>query len=259
MSDGTGDFLWYDLLTTDPEGARAFYPKVTGWGLQPWEGGPEGAPPYMMWTAGETPIGGVGLLPDEAGERGGGPHWLAYVRVADVDAAVEAAEAEGGRLVGEPMDVPDVGRMATIADPHGAVIALFRPESEAPPSPTPGPGLVTWHELSSGDRGEAIPFYRKLFGWEPSSSFDMGGGNLYEMFSANGKENTAIFDKPEEMPAPMWLYYVSVADLDAAVGAVNSNGGTVLNGPMEVPGGDRIAQCLDPQGAMFALHEKVGG
>ena len=58
----------------------------------------------------------------------------------------------------------------------------------------------------------------------------------------------------EEPGPPMWLYYFNVEDLDAAVEVVKAEGGKVLNGPMEVPGGDRIVQCMDPQGAMFALH-----
>jgi hypothetical protein len=57
---------------------------------------------------------------------------------------------------------------------------------------------------------------------------------------------------------PAWLMYVKVLDLDTSLAAVRSGGGQVVNGPMEIPGGDRIAQCLDPQGAAFALHEPKG-
>jgi hypothetical protein len=49
---------------------------------------------------------------------------------------------------------------------------------------------------------------------------------------------------------------VRVGDVQSSVGQVKDAGGTVINGPMEVPGGDWIAQCLDPQGAAFALHTK---
>ena len=64
-----------------------------------------------------------------------------------------------------------------------------------------------------------------------------------------------MFNKPAEMSGPpMWLYYVTVDDVDAAVAEVKKLGGQVLNGPMEVPDGGRIAQCVDPQGALFALH-----
>ena len=55
------------------------------------------------------------------------------------------------------------------------------------------------------------------------------------------------------LPMPFWLYYVNVEAIDAAAGRVKAGGGSVLNGPMEVPGSRWIVQCSDPQGAMFAL------
>jgi predicted enzyme related to lactoylglutathione lyase len=66
-----------------------------------------------------------------------------------------------------------------------------------------------------------------------------------------------MFTKPPEMPGPpMWLFYISVPSVDSALEKVKELGGKVLNGPMEVPGGDKIAQCMDPQGAVFALHSR---
>jgi predicted enzyme related to lactoylglutathione lyase len=65
-----------------------------------------------------------------------------------------------------------------------------------------------------------------------------------------------IFRKPAEMPGPpAWLHYARVADVNAAVEAVKQQGGQVLNGPMEVPGGDWVAQILDPQGGPTAVHQ----
>ena len=64
-----------------------------------------------------------------------------------------------------------------------------------------------------------------------------------------------MFNKPPEMPfPPNWLQYIQVDSADGAAERVKANGGQVLNGPMDVPGGDRIAQCLDPQGGAFAVH-----
>ena len=86
---------------------------------------------------------------------------------------------------------------------------------------------------------------------------DMGGGNTYQMFGRGGDSLGGIFTKTPEMPMPGppgWLLYISVADIDAAVAQAGTSGGQVLNGPMEVPGGDLVAQCMDPQGAAFALH-----
>jgi hypothetical protein len=63
---------------------------------------------------------------------------------------------------------------------------------------------------------------------------------------------------PPEMPVPHWLLYIRVQDVTEALAAVKEHGGKVLNGPMDVPGGV-IAQCMDPQGAAFALHAVAKG
>ncbi len=85
----------------------------------------------------------------------------------------------------------------------------------------------------------------------------MGPGGIYQIYGHKGAPLGGMFNKPDEMPGPpMWLYYVSVDDVNQSVEKVTALGGQVLNGPMEVPGGDLIAQCVDPQGALFALHSK---
>ena len=80
----------------------------------------------------------------------------------------------------------------------------------------------------------------------------------YHMFKWNGADRTvggmSNAAKAQNVP-PHWLYYVTVDDINAAVERVKSHGGKILNGPMEVPGGELIAQCMDPQGAAFALHQ----
>jgi hypothetical protein len=69
-----------------------------------------------------------------------------------------------------------------------------------------------------------------------------------------------MMNKPAEMPGPpQWLYYILVQDIEAASSTVKELGGGVFMGPMEVPGGDRIAMCTDPQGATFAIHAKAVG
>jgi predicted enzyme related to lactoylglutathione lyase len=119
-------------------------------------------------------------------------------------------------------------------------------------------GEVSWHELATTNHEEAFEFYTTLFGWQKTDAMDMGEMGTYQMYGPESDEAVTyggIFNKPPDMPAPPhWLYYIRVDDIHAAVDRVKENGGQVLNGPMEVPGGDQIAQCLDPQGAAFALH-----
>ena len=257
MSDDSirGRFLWYDLMTTDTEAAQKFYPKVTAWGIEIWSGA---GSPYPMWKAGETPIGGAGVLPEEARSKGMPPYWLAHVGTSNVDAACRQVEELQGRVLKQPEDIPTVGRFAVIADPHGAVLSLFQPQA-APPGHQGDlvPGQVSWHELLAGNLDEAWTFYQALFGWAKMDVVDMGEMGPYQMFGVAGRMLGGIFTKPDTIPGPPnWLYYVLVSDLGRALEAVRAGGGQVMNGPMEVPGGDHVAQCLDPQGAAFALHEK---
>jgi predicted enzyme related to lactoylglutathione lyase len=253
-----GRFVWYDLMTTDPEAAKAFYTAVAGWGTEVWE---NPGMSYTMWTANGKPMGGTMALPVEAAAGGARPHWLAYVDVPDVDATVERARELGAAVMVPPRDIPTVGRYSVLADPQGAVIAAFTPEQRQPePEGMPPVGEFSWHELATTDPEAAFAFYSELFGWEKTSDFDMGAMGLYQMYGRNGKTLGGIFRKPAEMPGPpAWLYYARVADVDAAIEAARQQGGQVLMGPKEVPGGDLIAQLLDPQGGMFAVHQSKSG
>ena len=257
----TGRFVWYDLMTTDPAGARDFYTNVLGWGTETWDGGEQ---PYDMWTAPSGALGGVMELPPEAVAQGAPPHWMAYIAVEDVDATVEKGTSLGGTVLVPPMDIPTVGRFSVMADPHGAVFAAFRPEGEAPGhDEAPGVGEFSWHELVTEDYDAAFDFYSALFGWQKTDAMDMGPAGTYQMYGRGvGPDLGGMMNKPPQMPEEMpasWWFYARVDDIDAALERVKENGGTVASGPMDVPGGDKVAQCQDPQGAWFAVHWTAHG
>jgi predicted enzyme related to lactoylglutathione lyase len=246
-------FVWHDLNTTDVAAAEAFYGKVFGWTANAHD------PHYKMWQNGEKGLGGVCVLKEEAKAMGAPPHWLAYVGVADAAATVAKAESLGARVYVPATAIPQVGRFAVIADPTGAVFAVYESARELGEQPQAGVGDFSWGELYTGDVDAAWAFYSGLFGWE-KDDMDMGEMGMYRLFK-NPDMGTLHMGgmcgfPPGMPPHPAWLYYASVADIHATVATVKSLGGQVLNGPMEVPGGDLIAQCLDPQGAAFALHQR---
>jgi uncharacterized protein len=254
-NNARGQFVWYDLMTTDPEAAQAFYTAVVGWGTHVWE---NPGMSYTMWMAGDRPIGGIMKLPDEAVAGGARPHWVGYVAVPDTDATVARAQELGAKVMVPPTDIPTVGRFAVLADPQGALIAAFTPQGSGQGPELPPPvGHFSWHELSTTDPEAAFTFYTDLFGWEKTSAMDMGEMGVYQMFGPGGVPFGGMMRKPAEQPGPpAWLHYARVPDVNAAVEAVNKNGGQVIHGPMEVPGGDMIAMILDPQGGPAAVHEK---
>lgn len=254
-----GRFVWYDLMTPDKEGAKDFYTKVLGWTMTDFEGAPE---PYEMWTAGEKSIGGLMTLPEEAQQRGAPPHWLAYITVPDAEDTIAKAKELGASVLMEPMTMPGVGTFGVLSDPNGAVFAPFSPETDDPDygAAPPANGEFSWHELGTTDYQGAFDFYSTLFGWTVDDDMDMGEYGIYRIYGSQedlGFPLGGMFNKPPDMPGPaFWLYYVSVPDINAAVERVKEHGGQLVNGPMEVPGGDFIAQCRDPQGAMFALRAR---
>lgn len=249
-----GRFVWYDLMTTDPEAAQAFYTAVVGWGTQVWE-----APgmSYTMWTAGGTPIGGITKIADEALASGEKPHWLAYVGVPDMDATASRVKELGGKVMVPPTSIPDTGRFSVFADPQGAVLATYASEKPSPEPQDPPPvGHFSWHELLTTDHAAAFDFYADLFGWEKTSAMDMGPAGVYQMYGLQGAPFGGMYNLTGDTPgSPAWLHYARVADANAAAETITRLGGKVVNGPMEVPGGDLIVVGVDPQGGRFAVHE----
>src|SRR6516164_7118987 len=117
------------------------------------------------------------------------------------------------------------------------------------------PGGVGWHELIAADWEKAWPFYRELFGWQKAQA-DTSAMGPYQLFSAGGETIGGMFTKPATEPVPFWLYYFNVGDIDVAMRRVRAARGEIVHGPIEVRGGRWMAQCTDPQGAIFALAGK---
>jgi predicted enzyme related to lactoylglutathione lyase len=255
MSD-QGRFTWYELMSTDPKAALDFYANLTGWTHQSWDGDPgEGMEDmdYDLWMLGEEPIAGCTQLPAQAQEMGAPPHWVGYVHCDDI-AATKAKAIELGAHELASVELPEVGKIAVMHDPDHAVIGLFQSASDPTPEQAPSLGHMGWHELMTGNYETIWPFYSELFGWEVMEDMDMGEAGVYRMFGRGETMLGGMFNRPAEVPVSSWTYYVDIADVDAAAEALVAAGGQVVQGPMDVPGGGRIVQAKDPQGAMFALH-----
>jgi len=259
MSDNHGRFVWYELLTTDPAAAEAFYTHVVGWTAEA-VSAPGIDMPYTMLKAGGMPVCGLMAQPPEARAAGAPPAWLGYVGVDDVDAAADKAKALGGAWLMPPMDIPTVGRFAVTADPQGAALGVFRYTCEDPPPPPAmmATGTVGWHELVTDGWQKAFDHYAARFGWTKNEAMDMGPMGTYQLFAHGEHPIGGMMNRPPGVPASFWLYYFVVDDIDSAIARIGAKGGQVVNGPMEVPGGAWIVQALDPQGALFALVGKRG-
>jgi predicted enzyme related to lactoylglutathione lyase len=258
MADSSvlGRPLWYELLTTDMKAAEKFYSTVVGWTAAPFEGSPQ---PYSMFKRpGGTPVAGLMTIPQGMNFP---PHWGMYVGVPELEDAVSKIEHEGGSALSPVIEVPTVGRMRTMKDPQGATFSVYEPAAAPQPEHPPEVGDASWHELNTTDAEAGLKFYSELFGWRESMAMDMGPMGKYHMFGRTPDPAGmmgGIMNKPKEMAEvpPHWAVYFRVPDINAAAERIKANGGTILNGPMEVPGDDWIVNAMDPQGATFALHQR---
>lgn len=249
MASTRGHFLWHELMTSDTKSAAEFFTKVVGWKTKPWNDS------YTMFMTGSKPMGGLMVLPDEAKKMGAPPSWLTYIGTPDVDETVKQAASLGATIHKQPTDIPNIGRFAVIQDPQGASFAAFKGLQDTPSDPKPGVGDFSWHELTTTDWRAAFAFYKNLFGWEETESMDMGATGTYQMYGWKGRTLGGMMNKPPQQPGPpSWLAYIRVADTNKAVETITKLGGQILSGPMEVPGGDLIAQGRDRQGAVFAIN-----
>jgi predicted enzyme related to lactoylglutathione lyase len=242
---GQGSFGWYELSTSDPAAAEAFYKSVVGWGSESFPG----EMPYTILTASGQGVAGLSG-PPPGGQPSG---WTGYVMVDDADATAESIKQAGGAVHYGPDDIPGVGRFAVCADPQGVAFNIMKPGEMERQYPEPrSVGTIGWHELHTTDWEKAFGFYSGQFGWAKAQAMDMGPMGTYQLFSDNGVDVGAMFNSPN-MPKPIWLFYFRTDSIEAAIERLKSGGGQVLEGPHEVPGNDWIVQAMDPQGFMFAL------
>lgn len=256
-----GSWIWYELMTSDTQGAKAFYEPLVGWNMTA-SHGTDMDYGFIANADGGMTGGLMGITQDMAA-NGARPAWLGYVGVDDCAASVEAIKAAGGTLYMGPHEVPGVGTFAMVADRSGAPFYVMTPK---PPEGSDGqstsfsptlPGRCGWNELLADDQAEALAFYTGLFGWSLPEPMDMGPMGTYQFIAHDEVTLGAIMQKPAAMPAPPhWNFYFRVPSIAAAAEQARAGGGQVVNGPMEVPGGDWIIQGIDPQGAFFCL---VGG
>jgi uncharacterized protein len=244
-----GKFVWFEHASREPKRAQAFYGEVLGWRTVPFPMGPEA---YEMVYVGDTMIGGY-TDPPTPGE---GARWLSCVSVEDVDGAVKAATASGGRVLDPPSEVPEVGRRARVADPAGADLWLFKNSGGDPPDADAPLGHFFWNELHTTAPAAAVAFYQKVVGYT-HRALEAGPGGAYHLLSRDGVDRAgATHHLPPGIP-PHWLPYVHVADPDATLARAAKQGGKTVLGAEDIPGIGRFGVLQDPTGAVLAVMKPI--
>ncbi|WBU64069.1 VOC family protein [Paracoccus aerodenitrificans] len=255
-----GNPCWYELTTSQGKlaDAGAFYREILGWDVA--DSGMEGFD-YHIASVGDSMVAGLMNMPDDV--AGMPPCWMIYFAVDNCDAFCEIAVARGARVFREPEYVPGTGRFAILADPQGAAFGVMQPEmtdetrkrAEAGESAFDQnkAGHGNWNELMTSDPEAGQAFYSGVFGWAEGEAMDMGEMGVYQLIRREGKDIGAVMGLGNA-PVPAWLPYFGVdGSVTAKVDQIKAAGGTVLHGPVEVPGPAFIAVAQDPQGAGFAV------
>ena len=252
----TGDISWIDLMTTDPEKAKTFYTEIFGWN---YDNADTSGGTYFFSKIPEGNVGGLTQLPKEKLDSGMPSYWNTYAQVDNVDQAAVKAKGLGGKILAEPFNVMDAGRMAVIASPSGAVSSIWQSlKSEAEPR-TSGMnhGMYGWVELGTNNVDQDGKFYCNLFNWSPETQ-DMPTGEKYTSFKATGTYPVAgMMTNPKEagdMPSA-WAVYFTVNNMEESVAKIKASGGKVIMDPFDVPKVGKMGVFQDPTGAYFCTAE----
>jgi predicted enzyme related to lactoylglutathione lyase len=229
-----GRFVWYDLLTPDPDASKKFLSELLGVEAKPSE-------EYSELSVNGVFFGGLMKKPESA--------WLGYVQVEDLARSTTKAEELGARAIMSGLEIPDVGSFSFLQDPQGAMLYLFQSSKPLPEPPSPLPqGLPCWAELHTTDPAASKQFYGQLFGWT-ANEVAMEGFQ-YTMLRLGDKDVAGMTPAQQRSG---WLFYFLVADADEFADQAVKLGAKLVAGPNGIPGMGRMAVLAEPGGAMFAL------
>ncbi|APG63159.1 hypothetical protein LPB140_10565 [Sphingorhabdus lutea] len=249
-----GDFIWYELMTSDIDGAEKFYGPLLNWTF---ETVPGSDVDYRIFSHDNTQIGGFLQLNEDMMAGGAKPNMTGYIAVNNVDECCADIITNGGAVLMPAWDIDGVGRTAFVTDPQGIPFYIMAPlnndhASESFAALAPRIGHAAWNELSTTDQEGAKTFYRAIFGWVVDGDMDMGPMGKYEFWRHDFMIG-AVMTKPDEMPVPNWVYYFRVVSLEKAAAIAKENGALSVGELQPIPGDEFCLHGIDPQGALFAL------
>ncbi len=246
-----GTFCWIELGTSNRDEGKKFYSQLFGWETEDFPAGPGMI--YTMLRLDGKDVGGLYELTKEMTTQGVPPHWLSYVSVSNADESAAKVKELGGTLMKEPFDVMDIGRMAVVQDPTGAVFAIWQPLKHQGAAIVNVPNSFCWNELATPDTKKAGDFYSSLFGW--GKKVQQMGPMTYTSFMNGERPAGGMYEPPPETGnvPPHWLVYFAVDDCDAKAEKANKLGAKTIVPPADIPGTGRFAMIQDPQGAAFGI------
>jgi predicted enzyme related to lactoylglutathione lyase len=248
-SHAPNTFCWAELATTDPLAAKAFYTELFGWSFH--DDQVPGGGTYTMLSLRGRFAGALYAMRKEQSDQGIPSHWMSYVSVADADKTASSVRQLGGKVMAEPFDVQQIGRMAVISDPAGATISIWQPKQAIGAQIVEEPGAMCWNELATRDVEAAKRFYGGVFSW----TFETDQGGRYTELKVGDRSIGGILkmDPGWGNIPPHWMPYFAVASCDQSAERAKKLRGDLKVSPTDIPKVGRFSVIQDPTGAVFAI------
>ena len=249
-----GTFCWPELATSDQAGARKFYTSLFGWKTN--ESEISDGETYTTLLKGDKSVGALYKMRPEEAKQGAPPHWNSYVAVTNADQAAAKAKGLGGKILMEPFDVMEHGRMAVIQDPTGAIFCVWQSKQHTGAGVMDEPNSLVWTELMTNDIVKASQFYNSMFGWKGDPMpMPRDPSQTYTVFKNGDKMAAGMMPIPKQATGtpPTWINYFGVENTDKSAAKAKELGGKIEMGPQDIPGIGRFAVVRDPQGAYFSI------
>lgn len=249
-----GSFCWIELATTDQSAAKNFYTSLFGWGIDEFPMGP--GETYTIFQIDGRQVGAAYTMRQEQRAQGVPPNWLLYVSVKSADEAAARVTELGGKVHAGPFDVMELGRMAVIQDPAGAIFALWQPKAHGGIGIAGVPGTLCWADLNTPDADGSKQFYEALFGWKISVGDKDASGYLHIQNGETYIGGIPPAQRRNPNAPPHWLLYFYATDVDATTDKAKQLGANIYLAPMSMEKVGRWSVMADPQGAVFAVFKE---
>ena len=242
-----GKFIWFDLATDNPTGARSFYGAVFGWRFREVDGA-------RAYTLIENASGKVGGLFRHARPPGApvGSRWLSLISSADPTKAAEYVRQHGGQVIVAPVVVPGRGTHAVFRDPQGAVFGVLATRDGDPSDEPVTDGDVFWLDLFTPNPSGAVAFYAGLAGYDASESETTDKRKRW-ILATDGIARAGIVMLRSGTIGPGWMPYVLVDDVPGTLNRARGAGGKVIVAPRADLLDGNVAVIADPDGGVIGV------
>jgi predicted enzyme related to lactoylglutathione lyase len=265
---------WIDTSQPDPEAAVSFYGGLFGWEFEDVMP-PESEEKYFTGRLRGHDVAAVASIPESAPPTAA---WNTYIWVDSADETASKALEAGGKVVTEPFDAGNSGRMAVLTDLEGAAFCVWQAKDHRGAKLVNEHGTLNFNVLATRDVEGAKSFYGAVFGWTtltlPAGEMWTlpGYGDHLEEGSPGLRKQMAEMGAPErfedvvasfnpitdgepDTPAH-WSVTFAVDDADATAAKATELGGRVIVPPFDAPW-TRMTIVGDPQGATFIASQFV--